>query len=150
LFCNRDVLDAILPHVDLIISDLKHMDTIAHKEFTGVPNERILDNLKYLAAKNVNIVLRIPVVPGHNDNDENMRASIDFILKEMNNNIRQLQFLPYRPLGTDKYEALGLEYPMKDMPPLNREEYVARLRDLADKFKSHGIKATAGTTTPIE
>jgi pyruvate formate lyase activating enzyme len=125
------------------------MDSEEHRKFTGVGNERILDNLRYAARSSVSIVLRMPVVPGHNDSDENIEKTASFILNDMNNNIRQLQLLPYRWLGIEKYEALGLEYPMRDQEKPNREKYTKVIREMAEKFRSYGIPAAAGTTNKI-
>ncbi len=149
LHCSQEVLDQVLPYVDMLISDLKHIDSASHKNFTGVGNERILENLRYLASKNIAIVMRYPVVPGYNDSEANVEATANFILREMNNNIRQFQLLPYRPLGTDKYEALGIPYPMGEVKPPNRAEYEANLKRLAELFRQRGIPAAAGTTTII-
>lgn len=149
LYCNRRILDEIIPYTDLFISDLKHMDSALHKKFTGVPNERILENLRYLAERGVALVLRIPVVPGHNDSPDNIQASIEFIRKELHNSLRQLQLLPYRSLGLEKYDALGLPYPMADVAPPQREEYEARIKNLAEHFRQYGIPAAAGTTVPF-
>ena len=149
LHCSKDVLDEILPFTDLLISDIKHMNSASHKEFCGVGNERILENLRYVSTKNVPIVLRYPVVPGHNDSEENIEATANFIIKDMNNCIRQLQVLPYRLLGVEKYEALGLDYPMSKMAPPRREEYESRIIQLAARLREKGIPAAAGTTTLI-
>jgi len=150
LHCQRYVLDEIMPYTDMMIADIKHMDSKMHKRFTGVGNERILDNLRYIASTSLPLILRLPVVPGHNDCRENIEATTNFILKDIKNNIRQLQLLPYRLLGVEKYDSLGLEYPMKDQNPPKREIYEKAIRNLAEEFRSYGIPAAAGTTVKIK
>ena len=68
------MLDAVLPLVDLFLCDLKHMEPEAHKRFTGVSNERILENLERVVDSGTPVVIRIPVVPGHNGTGENLNA----------------------------------------------------------------------------
>lgn len=150
LFCEQRIIDEILPYTDLVISDLKHMDSEKHREFTGVPNEPILRNLKHVAMSNTPLVLRIPVVPGHNDSRENIEATAEFIVNELHNNVSQVQLLPYRLLGLEKYEALGQEYPMKDEPAPQKEVYIKAIRELAGEYQALGIPAVAGTTVKIK
>lgn len=144
LFCNKKILDAILPYTDLFISDIKHMDTYQHQLLTNVGNEIILDNIKYLVDKDIPLVLRIPIVTGYNDSDENIRKTGEFIRDVLDNKIIQLQLLPYRPLGEDKYAALGLEYPMKDMPRLDRDKYTPQIYRIVELLQEYGVPAVAG------
>ncbi|WP_243134737.1 glycyl-radical enzyme activating protein [Acetobacterium wieringae] len=144
LFCKKEIIDHILPYTDLIITDIKHMDTQKHKLFTNVGNEVILDNIKYIVKNNADVVIRIPIVPGHNNDDENIRITAEFISKELNNRIHQLQLLPYRPLGVDKYASLGLSYSMNGQEKINRDEYKKEIENIAMKFQSYGIPAVTG------
>lgn len=146
LFCPTQVLDSILPYTDLVMTDIKHMDQAKHREYTGVSNREILANIKYLAIKCVPLVVRIPVVPGYNDDENNIKASAEFLGQYVGGSLRQLQLLPYRPLGLEKYTALGKEYPMKDFEIPAPSVYLDKVRLLAEEFQSYGIPATAGTT----
>lgn len=146
LHCNTEILDEIFPYTNLLMTDIKHMDSRKHKEFTGVGNEKILANIKYAVKKGMPLVIRIPVVPGHNDDDENIKATADFIVKDLGNSIRQLQLLPYRLLGLEKYEALGIAYPMAGVEPPKSEIYLSNVRRLAEVMKSFGVPAVPGTT----
>ena len=82
--------EKVLPVTDMIISDLKHMDADLHKKYTGASNERILENLKRLADKDRELILRIPVIPEVNDDMENVTATADFILQELGGHVRTL------------------------------------------------------------
>lgn len=146
LFCKKSVLDEILPYTDLFISDIKHIDSEQHRLLTNVGNEIILENLKYIVEKNIPLVLRIPVVTGYNDSDENIRKTGEFIRDELQNKIVQMQLLPYRPLGEDKYEALGIPYPMAEAGAsgIDREQYVEQLDNIANTLQSYGVPAVAG------
>lgn len=133
LFCPPEHMEAVLEHADLLIADIKHMDSSEHRRLTGVGNERILQNLR-IAAKKLPIVIRTPVVMGFNDSEENILATGRFIREELGAAVIQYQLLPYRKMGTEKYEALGVPYPMGDYVPPERGEWEQRLRFLCDKL----------------
>jgi pyruvate formate lyase activating enzyme len=145
LYTSEKILDHVYPLVDLVYTDIKHMDPLRHKEYTGVDNRVILRNIRHTVALGKPVVIRIPVVPAHNDDEENIRSTARFILDELHNRVVGVQLLPFRALGVEKYRALGMPYPMADVPPSERSEYEPALRRLADLFISHGIPATAGT-----
>jgi pyruvate formate lyase activating enzyme len=150
LCCPTEVLDAILPYTSLLMTDIKHMDSAKHRKYTGLGNKQILANIGYLAMKNVPMIIRIPVIPGYNDDDENIKATAMFMVKTTASCLLQLQILPYRPLGLEKYKGLGLEYPMKDyqIPPPG--EYLGKIRKLAALFQEYGLPAQAGTTFKVD
>ena len=101
-FAPWEEVEKILPYTDVIISDLKHMDTQIHWKYTGVHNETILRNLKRLTDEGRTLILRIPVIPEVNDNMENMEATAEFILHELHNRVSVLQLLSYMRLGEEK------------------------------------------------
>ena len=144
LYADWQDVENILPYTDLIISDIKHMDSRIHQKYTGAPNEKILGNLKRLAAEKRNIILRIPLIPGINDDDRNIEQTADFIQNEMQGNILSLQLLSFMRLGLEKYESLGMEYGMEDLD-FNREEFQSRVREIRDYFESRGINCQIGT-----
>ncbi len=142
-------VEELLPLTDLWIADLKMMDPEKHRAFTGAGNERILENLQKLAGNpETELILRIPVIPGVNDNMENMRQTADFILGEMQGNVRTLQLLSYMRLGMEKYESLGLPYQMTDRlkeAHFRRDYFQRKVRNFADYFNSRGIHTLVGT-----
>lgn len=134
----------VLPLTDLWIADLKTMDTEKHRWCTGAGNERILDNLKMLALSDVELILRIPVIPGFNDNMENMEQTADFILNELGGRVRTLQLLSFMRLGEEKYASLGMPYEMKDVR-FRRDHFQKKINGFAEYFSSRGIHTLVGT-----
>ena len=98
-----------LERMDLIFMDLKHMDSALHEKFTGVPNERILENIKQLAELSARVVIRIPTIEGVNADEENIRKSGEFVKKYLPR--AEMELLPYHKFGFGKYEALGIDLP---------------------------------------
>ena len=146
LNCAREYVEAVYEFADLVIADIKHMDTSKHRLFTGAGNEQILDNIKRTTNLGKKLVLRTPVVIGYNSDEANIRATGAFIRDELGGNVAQYQLLPYRKLGTEKYDSLGREYPMGDYAVLERETWEREIRRLADLlFNEYGIPTTAGT-----
>lgn len=144
LCCKRQIIDEILPYTDLLISDIKHIDSDTHKKYTGAGNELILENIKYVVGANIPVVLRIPIVPGYNDEEANIRGTAEFIKNELNNRIVQLQLLPFKPMGEDKYHSLGKEYPMEAEKQIDAKEYKPKNKRIAEIFKEYGIPAENG------
>ncbi|MDO5516982.1 MAG: glycyl-radical enzyme activating protein [Clostridium sp.] len=137
-------VEKILPYTDIIISDIKHMDTDMHKRYTGVHNDRILENLKKLADRERELILRIPIIPDVNDNMDNIKATADFILNELGGHVRALQLLSFMRLGEEKYCSLGIPYKMQGVK-VNRKSFQKHVSELADYFNSRGIHCLVGT-----
>lgn len=137
-------IEKVLLYTDLVISDIKHMDTKMHYRYTKVPNERILENLKKIADAGHDLILRIPVIPNVNDDMNNMEATADFIRNELGNKVRTLQLLSFMRLGQEKYESLGIPYPMLNID-LNREAFQNKVQDIAKYMNSRGIHCQVGT-----
>ncbi|NLS12208.1 glycyl-radical enzyme activating protein [Vibrio sp. SM6] len=135
---------ALLPVTDLIISDIKHMDSEIHKHYTGVYNERILSNLKKLSQTDKAFILRIPVIPQVNDDEANIKATADFIIEELGNKVRTLQLLSFMRLGEEKYRSLGLPYQMENLI-FGRDAFQERVQNIAHYFNSRGIHCVVGT-----
>ena len=148
MFCPGDVLDEILPWVDLIICDIKHMDSDTHKRYTGVPNERILTNIRRTVHSGKPVVIRIPVIPGHNDTEENINKTAQFISSELHNQVKQVQLLRYRKMGLEKYRALGRAYPLDGFDMPQQEICEREILEYARLMQHLGVPAVAGTTIP--
>lgn len=144
-----DLLDATLPFIDLALCDLKHMDCEEHKRFTGVPNELILDNLKRVVDYGTPVVIRIPVVPEHNGTEKNLRETARFVAEELDGRVRQIQLLPFRKLGEDKYASLSMTYPMADFESPEREVWEKNIRHFVDVMTAYGVPAVAGSGSKI-
>lgn len=137
-------IQKVLPYTDIMISDLKHMDSKIHKKYTGGYNEKILENLKTFAGEGHELILRIPVIPAVNDDMENIEATADFILNQLGGNVRTLQLLSFMRLGEEKYGSLGLPYKMEDVS-LDREAFQAHVDEIAEYFTGRGIHCLVGT-----
>jgi len=112
-------LDELLQYTDLILLDLKHIDSEKHKFITGMTNEHILDFAQYLSEKNIPVWIRHVLVPTLSDFDEDLYRLADFI--KTLNNVEKIEVLPYHKLGVYKWESLGLEYKLKDVEPPSQE-----------------------------
>jgi len=129
--------EQLLPYTDMFLYDVKQMDSELHKEYTGVDNSRILENLSNLCmnAVDAEIVVRTPVIPGYNDQPENFRSLASFLLKL--ERLPRVEVLPYNPLAGSKYSRLGMEY-----IPGNLDETDGTSPDaLCEILKEFGIEA---------
>jgi pyruvate formate lyase activating enzyme len=150
LHCPTEHMEQVYDYTDLVITDIKHMDPVKHKEYTGVSNELILINIIKTVELKKQLVIRIPVVPDHNNNEENIRATGEFIKNRLGNNILQLQLLPYRKMGTEKYASLGIPYPMEGFIPPDRPVWEKNLLELTEILKEYGVPAVAGSNVRME
>ena len=114
-FSPWHVLDCILCYVDLFLFDLKLMDDDRHRQFTGVSNRRILENLQALSAGGHPLRIRIPIIPGVTDDDDNMTAIGDFVAGLPST--PPIDVLPYHHFAAAKYERLGKDYHFKKIDP---------------------------------
>jgi len=114
-FADWDYFAKIIKYTNFIIFDIKHMDSKKHKYGTGVSNERILENLKKITNlyKDINLLIRIPVIPNFNDSEENITNTVKFVRSLKN--IKKIELLPYHKLGAIKYERIGKTYSLKDI-----------------------------------
>ena len=115
-----DVISRYLPHLDYIMMDIKHTNEEKHKEFTGQPNRRILENARKIAESGANLTIRVPVIPGFNDTPEEISAIARFANSLPN--VEELHLLPYHRLGQDKYAGLGRDYTLSDIEPMPKEK----------------------------
>lgn len=146
LYADWKSVETIYEDTDLFITDLKHMDSSVHKTYTGVENDRILDNMERLAARGKPLIVRIPVIPGVNDTQENMKESADFMINKLHNRVEELQLLEFMRLGEEKYKSLNIEYPMEGLE-FNRDAFTLKIKEFTDYFLSRGIACKAGTAT---
>ncbi len=133
-----DVLESIAGTVDLFLCDLKLMDPAAHEQFTGVSNQLILENLARLARLDRQIIVRIPVIPGVNDSDDNLDASGAFI-RSLDRPV-EVDILPYNRAVLGKLGRLTGNYDILKVDPPDRR----RLEEIRKRLKSFGIAARIG------
>jgi len=103
----RRIVELVTPFVDLWLYDLKTVDCFAHLADTGCSNELVISNLRWLVEKGCDVMLRIPIIPGFNDDDRSLDDLVKFIGSLRWNRPAKVALLPYHRLGNEKYERLG-------------------------------------------
>lgn len=109
LFTSRQILEKIMPLTDIFLVDLKLMDSDKHRRLTGVPNEQIHDNIRFISERGARYWIRIPLIVGVNDDDDNLTRSADF-LASLPNYPEVVNILPYHDIGKGKHERMGTLY----------------------------------------
>jgi len=137
-YAEWSILEKVLKYTDLVLYDIKDMDPVKHKKFVGVQNKLILENAKKVSSKFIPMVVRIPVIPGYNDREDNIEATERFI-SELRG-VKKVNLLPYHRFGEAKYKRLGLKYRLKGLEP-PREEH---LQWIKEKMESIGIEVKIG------
>ena len=124
-------MEKVLPHVDTVLHDIKLTDPQRHKKWTGVDNVRIRANLKkaYEAFPDKTFIARTPIIPGVNDDEEHIKATLAFI--RPHKNVVDYELLPYMRFGESKYGFLGRVYEMQDFEPPTAET-MTKLRGIID------------------
>lgn len=132
-YADWDCIASVLPFLDLVFFDVKQVDNARHLENTGVPNERILENLARLteAFTDGELIIRIPFVPGYNGDEETMKE-IFIWLAELRG-AKQVEIMPYHRLGTAKYDGTGRPYRLRGLEPVQRDQ-LTRYSDLGKRF----------------
>lgn len=131
-------LAAILPYVDLVMMDIKHMDARRHQACTGVSNRRILANAAQLGRQSQPLIVRTPVIPGVNDREEDIAAIAAFAATLPN--LLYYELLPYHPMAESKYRSLGQLYDAIDLAPPS----AGRMAALAEAAAATGVAVRTG------
>lgn len=135
---NFETIKEFNDNLDYILMDIKHMDSSKHKEFTGVPNDRIIENAMRLSRIAKNLTVRVPVIPTFNDTEDEIYDIARFA-KELRG-VEEIHLLPYHRLGYDKYVGLGREYLMGDVKTPTKE-HMDKLKKSAE---CTGLKVIIG------
>ncbi len=116
LYAGPHIVKEVLRHTDYLFVDIKHVDPTKHLELTGVSNELILSNIRYVLSESLvdvsSFVIRIPIIPSVNDDYGSLRGIAEFI-RSLKHEV-SVELLPYHELGKHKYEALGREYALSN------------------------------------
>ncbi len=113
-------LDELLEFTDLIMLDIKHIDSDKHKELTGKDNKNILEFAEYVDKKNIDLWIRHVVVPGYTDSPENLYNLGKYIGRLKN--LKALDVLPYHTMGVNKYKELGIPYKLEGVKALTKTD----------------------------
>ena len=138
-FASKQVVLDVAKRTEHFLYDLKMMDSEKHRKYTGVPNEKILENLITLAHLGKDINIRIPLIHGVNDDDDNIRESASFIAA-LPGKKKIVNILPYHNIASKKYEKLGGTYHEGSMS----EPGVGRQEEILATFKSYDLEAIIG------
>ncbi|MDU2064292.1 MAG: glycyl-radical enzyme activating protein [Sporomusaceae bacterium] len=137
-FASFEVIRELLPWIDLAMCDLKHVDGLKHLQYTGRPNDMILENLRKIGLSGTSIVIRVPVVPGFNSTkDEISRIALYAATIP---GVKQLHLLPYHRLGESKYNGLGKNYAFSGIEPLQP----VMMEELLEVAKYSGLNCQIG------
>lgn len=131
-FASAATFQKIAPLFDLLLFDVKHHDSIKHREMTGVTNEQILANLLWACKNGLEILPRIPVIPDFNNSLDDARSFAALFRKL---NIFQVQLLPFHQFGQGKYDLLNRKYAYGNIKALYKED----LKDYQEIFIQNGI-----------
>jgi pyruvate formate lyase activating enzyme len=137
-FAEPDVVEEICDKVDLFLYDLKVMDDQKHRRFTGGSNKLVLENLIKLDEEGKEVIVRIPLIPGVNEDKKDVEDILDF-LRSLKN-IHRLSLLPYHDLGKEKYKRFTLPYKIGTIQPPSRE----LIEKIRKRLESSGCQVTIG------
>lgn len=131
-YCQKELFQKVLEQLDFVMMDIKLMNREKHKFYTGVFNDRILENVSVLCSGDTPFVIRIPVIPGVNDNEENYEETARFL--EGAKALQKVELLPYHKTAGAKYTMLGKEY----KPVFDPEQKIWISQKI---FSEHGIRS---------
>lgn len=124
-------------YLDLILFDLKIMNTKKAKEIIGADINLIKNNIRMLVEKGMNVIPRIPLIPEYTMNNENVKEIIDFV-KELK--LKEIHILPFHQYGSNKYEYVNKDYTMKEVKPPTKEE----VNSIKGTLEKEGFKVSVG------
>jgi|TARA_Y100000310_G_C20623948_1_gene784826 pyruvate formate lyase activating enzyme len=136
---NWKVLKELLPYVNLFLYDLKHMDSVRHRELTGVGNELILANLQRINERGKPVWARVPLIPGYNDSSTNLKQLSAFVASL--DSVERISLLPYNVVSGAKYQSIGKTYPLDHVVAHTRDEE----KELAKMMSCSGKAVEIGT-----
>jgi pyruvate formate lyase activating enzyme len=139
-YASKETFEKILPYTDLILLDIKEIDSKKHKEFTGVPNDKILENAiwfsEYVKKNGKELWIRTPIIPHYTATEENIKGIGEFIVNKLNNIPERWDLLSFNRLCESKYLRLGLDWILKDEPLITKKE----IEHFVELAKSTGVK----------
>jgi pyruvate formate lyase activating enzyme len=137
-YAPREHLLSVVYLTDLFLYDLKIINDAKHRQYTAVSNVPILENLKVLGDIHNNIWIRMPIIPGVNDDDENLEAVAKFITSIPG--VRQVNLLPYHKTGIIKFKRLQQRYLLENIPEPSPQD----MEKIRQKFSTFGVIARMG------
>lgn len=137
-YAKQEKFEKVADQMDLILFDLKHMNDAKHYEFTGVGNQLILRNLEYLIKNDKEIHIRFPMMPGLNDDQQNLDEMLHYLSSKKK--FKRIHLLPYHKIAAGKYEKLGMENKMKGVEEPNHN----RVQEVKNYLETGGFEVVIG------
>ncbi len=137
-FAKYEIIEKLLPYIDVFLMDIKHTNSQKHREFTTQPNELILENARKIAKNANELIIRVPVIPTFNDTVEEITDIAEFT-KSLGS-VNELHLLPYHRLGEDKYTYLGRNYELRHITTPSDDT----MQKLKNAVESCGLKCQIG------
>jgi len=131
---------SVIPFTDLFLFDIKHLDEVKHLESTGVSNSGILDNYRLLINSGRDVMVRIPVIPGFNDDQDQLERLRKFITETKTSSVKKINLLPFHKIGSSKYKRFNIPYRMSGIEPPDKE----KMKTIKELFEETGIKVKIG------
>lgn len=131
-YADKVVVERVFRYADLGLLDIKHMNSNMHKAFTGVANESILENIRHIYhVLHIPVVIRVPIIPGYNDSEENIANTARFTLENLSSEVH-VHLMPYHRLGESKSESLGRQMDFSiDIPS---DDHMQMLKAIVERF----------------
>ena len=129
-----------MPFTDLFLLDIKHLDEAKHIQSTGVSNTGILDNYRFLLKSGKDIMVRIPVIPGFNDDPDHLERLRLFISATKTQSLKKINLLPFHKIGSSKYKKFNIPYRMGNVEPPAKE----KMQKMKEFFMETGVKVKIG------
>lgn len=127
-------IEQMLPYIDFFLWDIKHMNRVKHRKLTGVSNELILSNARSVSERNIPLYIRVAVIPGYNDSEENVRATCEF--SQGLSSVVEVGLVPLHHLGKARYDSLNRPYLIANIP-LVPDSVLQSMKRLVE---SYGLK----------
>jgi len=130
--------EQVIDYIDIFLFDIKMIDDQKHVKYCGGSNQIILSNVVKLD-KRADVIIRMPIIPGINDSERDIRMAAEWITENLSNN-KRIHLLAYHNLGRNKYDALGRKYLLDGIDPPDD----SRMEEIKSKFEAHNFEVTIG------
>ncbi|MFZ7134417.1 MAG: glycyl-radical enzyme activating protein [Eubacteriales bacterium] len=128
-YVKWDILKEIIKYTDLLLYDIKHMDSVKHQKYTGVPNELILENLNNIAQERKKVIIRFPIIPGYNDSELNIYKMGNYLSRL---GIKEVNLLPYNEMAKSKYIWIDKKFKLDEKHP--EKDYLETIKEILGSF----------------
>jgi pyruvate formate lyase activating enzyme len=139
-YSSAENFNSIIPFTDLFLFDIKHLDEAKHIQLTGVSNKDILYNYLLLTNCGKDFYVRIPIIPGMNDDDNYLERLRNFLISTKTASLNRISLLPYHKIGKSKYKKFNIQFEMEGTEPPDN----LKMKKLKEFFMETGIPVKIG------